>query len=191
MTDVTREEHLVRRLARKVVLAVSQVAVAERRIDVDLVLLVGHIIKLFVRKAKPPGLVIVAGPIGDPVGTVGESEQVLLEFSERELALERYAVPDEVEVRPVKVDDGFSAWIFDERAFDVPFLGDGPVKYGGTRGDFMGLQGDIFPQNAQGLSHPFAGYAAANRVQPTDEVGDFFAHSGEVDQRSRTCWSHA
>src|SRR5262245_41229256 len=108
MTDVTREENLVHRLAREVMLAVSQVAVAKRRIDVDLVLSVSHIIKLLVRKAKPPSLVIVARSIGDPVGTVGKCKEVLLEFCKRELSLERNTVPDDVEIRPIKVNDCFS-----------------------------------------------------------------------------------
>ena len=99
------DQEFILDLAGEHALSVSESSVAQRRVDHDFVFCVGKTFELPVRQTEAPGLFIIRGAIGNPVGVLGERMEMGTKFAERHAPVYRPAVVDNVQVINSKVDD--------------------------------------------------------------------------------------
>ncbi len=76
VADMSGDKKFPRAAAGQRNLGEGQRAVGERRVDMYLVLTVRQLAALPVAQAEPPGLVVIGGAVGHPVGVVGQGVQV-------------------------------------------------------------------------------------------------------------------
>ncbi len=170
VAGVARDEHLVCGLARHESLGVGQRAVLERRVDADLVLALRKRLEPAVLKAEAPVRGVVGVAERDPVGVLGEREQVLLQLGERQPLPHGDAVAEDVQVRVGEVDDPIAIRPRDPGLGDVPLLGDDPVEHLGPGRDLGGLQRHSLADQPERLPEPVARDAAADRKELAGEL---------------------
>ena len=86
MTRVAREEHFVGLLPWDIALADRHAPVGERRVDADLVLVVLQLLEEAVAQAEPPVCAVVRGLVRNPIGLIGNGEQVRTQLVETDSA---------------------------------------------------------------------------------------------------------
>jgi hypothetical protein len=157
------------------VLAVGEVAVGQGGVDADLVVAVREAVDQPLAGAEPPPLGVVGGPVGDPVGVLGQGEQVPLELVQRHGGVHRDAVAHHVQVAGLEVDHPLAGGVGHEGVADVPLARHRPVEHPGAAGDLVDLQVELAADELQGAAHPVPGDAAADRVQLGDQLEQLLA----------------
>ncbi len=116
-------------------------------------------------QAETPALVIVGGPVGDPVRKFGYGEEMFPQLRKRKFRMHGHAVIDDVQVRRAKVDHFLPFRILHPRIPDVPFQGHGPVEYACAARDFVDCQGDVALYAAQRFPQAVARDAPAKGIK--------------------------
>ena len=185
MADVRRHEHLVLLLAREETLAVGEMAVGKTAVDADLVDLVLQLEQGVVAETEAPGLTVVGGPVRDPVGLLGDREQVLSQLGKGHSRIDGSAVPDDVQVAGREIDHASPVPILDVGVPDVPFLRHRPVERLCTGRNLVLLQRNDLRDPSERLADAVAGDRPADRVEVGDEpvelLADLRTDRGGVD----------
>ena len=175
MADVGREQDLPLGVPRQEALAVGERAVRQGRVDADLVLPLRQRFQGAVRKAEPPGLLVIRRPVGDQVRLLRQGEQVFLQLREGHLLVNGHAVAEDVEVARLEVHHLAAGGVLDPGVADVPLLRHRPVEHRRAGRDLADLQGNALPDHRQRAADPVARDAAADGKGLGDEAHHLFA----------------
>ena len=174
MAGVAVDQDFLTRLARRHALRVAEASVLESGIDPHFVGVVGQGATLPIREAEAPCLVVVGGPVGNELGSLGQGVQVGPERREGHGRVHRYAVATDVEGVTPEVHHPLAAGVLHEGVTDVPLVGDDPVEDRRAAGHLDDLEGDVPSEDLEGAADALAGDAAADRIELLQERSHAF-----------------
>ena len=123
-----RQEDLVLALPGQVALPVGERAWRQSAVDHDVVEAVSQLVELRLRETEPPASRVVGRVVRNPRGVLRVRLQVRPELLERHHLVNRFAVPDDVQVRRLKIHHPAAVGRGDVRVADVPLVRNGPVE---------------------------------------------------------------
>src|SRR6267143_4722708 len=101
-----------------------------------------------------------------------------LQFRKLHLLPDGNTVIDNVKIRALEIDDAFAAGIHHVCVANIPFFGDSPVKDLRAGGHFAECQRNELSDRTQGLTQAFAGDAATNWIEISDQAVQFTTDTG-------------
>src|SRR5262245_56947927 len=130
MAYVARQENFVLQDAGQIAFSVRQRPVLQRGVDAHLVgFILAQCRQLRVAQTKPPRRGVVGGAIRNPVGIIGQTEEMRTELVQRHGSMHWHAVADHVQVGLMEIDEALTTNVLDEGIADMPFLRYSPVQY--------------------------------------------------------------
>ncbi len=166
---MARDQDLLVRPAADDAFAVRQAAGREARVDADLVLAFRERLELPVRQAEPPVLLVVRGPVRNPVGPIRQRMEPRPQLLERQPRPDGNAVVDHVEVAALEVHHPPAVLVLDVRVPDVPLVWDRPVEHPGSARHLVDLERDLPAEAGEGPADAVARDAPTDRVQLLDQ----------------------
>src|SRR5262245_12293166 len=118
-------------------------------------------------------LVVIGGPIRNPIRMIGQCEQMRPKLSERHAPLDWHTVTNDVEIGSPKVDHPLAPRILHVRVRNVPFPRHSPVENLAAARNVMNLDRNVLLEDPQGLPNAVASDAPANRKQLGDKLIHF------------------
>ena len=76
MACVRRNQHFVDSFTGDIIFAVRQMTILERSVDTNLVFAFAEMQESAVTQAKPPALLVIASPVGNPIRMIRQGEQM-------------------------------------------------------------------------------------------------------------------
>lgn len=149
-------QHFILTPPRQHYFSVCEMPLGQRGIDTHVVLFVRQAEQLMVTETEPPALLVVGGPVGNPVRMVGKCMQVLLQLGEAHSSAYGAAIPDYMEVRLQEVDNPLSSQVHYIGVADIPLQRDGPIKYRRAAGHLMDVEWNASLNASQRLPYALA-----------------------------------
>ena len=180
MTRMARDEHLISGATTDAQFPVRQMTILEGRVDAYFIVVVFKGKHLIMGQTKSPIFLVVRRSIRNPIGVLGESEQVRLQFTQRHRCVHRSTVIQYVQVALLEVYDSLAGTILYICVPDIPFLGHGPVEHRCPRWHFPGSKRNFVPNHGQGLPNSIPSNAATDRVKFCGKAMQLDADSGST-----------
>ncbi len=117
------------------------------------------------RHTKPPSLVVVGGPVGNPFRMLLRDEEMALQLFKRQDRVDRRAILKNVQIVGAEVDNTSAVHSRDISIFNVPLARHRPIEHGRARGHLAHRERDIPADNAQSLAQAATRDTAADRKQ--------------------------
>lgn len=179
-----RQQHLIFAGAGVIIFAVGKAPYRQARVDHRFIEPIRQGDQSVVRHAEAPGLVIGGLAIGNPIGLIGQGEDVLPQLGERQDRPDRRAVVQHMQVAVPKIDHALTGLVPDIGIADHPLGRDGPVEHLCSAWHFMNCQADFALQPPECFAHAFAGDGTADRENFGQKAIDRLADAGRFPVRS-------
>src|SRR5262245_31216970 len=101
---------------------------------------------------------------------LGQSEQVRAQFHEAHFSLNRHAVPKDMQIRLLEIDNSFTMRISDVGVADIPLLRHNPIEDLRSGWHFMNAQWNMAVDGFERLAQAVPSNATAQRVEVGDEL---------------------
>src|SRR6266446_3242685 len=170
VAGVAGDQHFAPNLSWQKVLAISQMAVFQSRVNTNFIFSIFQRRKLPLRNAKSPVLFVVGSPVWNPIGMRWKREQMVFQLRKWHPTIHRHAVIHHVQIRFLEIYDTLALSVLHVSVANIPFLRHRPIEYPHAGGNLAQLEPNLLLEPTKSLAKPVPCDAAANGIEFRDQA---------------------